>query len=128
MDRLLDYVRERRPAFESVDLRQIVSEAVALVTACRHARRKADHDSRRRLCRYASERIRVMLRQVVVNLLSNALDALDGPGPVQVDMGLKAHGTESGRVAAHDPRHGTRHRRGRPAQGVRSVLHDQGGR
>jgi two-component system, NtrC family, sensor kinase len=97
VDRLLDYVRERRPAFETVDLRQIVSEAAELVT---HG---AAREGKRITMAPAALLLRVradplMLRQVVVNILSNALDALDGPGPVQVDMVLKAHDSASRRV------------------------------
>jgi two-component system NtrC family sensor kinase len=92
VDRLLDYVRERKPAFESVDLRQIVSEAAGLVA------REATREGKRITIAPASRPFRVradrlMLRQVVVNVLSNALDALDGPAPVQVDMALKAKDT-----------------------------------
>lgn len=85
VDRLLDYVRERKPALEAVDLRQVVADAVALVTAV------AARQGKRITVAPADTPLRVradtvMLKQVVVNILGNALDALEGPGQVDVEM------------------------------------------
>jgi signal transduction histidine kinase len=97
VDRLLDYVRERQPSLESVDVRQTVDEAVALVAtaAARHGKRitVASPDTPLRV-----RADPVMLKQVVLNVLTNALDALDGPGHVDVDVHLQLGSTGAGRV------------------------------
>jgi signal transduction histidine kinase len=103
VDRLLDYVRERKPALESVNVQRIVSDAVALV---------ATEAARRGTCIEVTApdtplRVQgdpVMLTQVVVNILTNALDAIDGAG--RIDVGLRLEAAESGRsrvvVSAQD--------------------------
>jgi signal transduction histidine kinase len=40
----------------------------------------------------------VMLKQVVLNILANALDALEGPGRVEVEMHLEPEAAGPGRV------------------------------
>jgi two-component system NtrC family sensor kinase len=97
VDRLLDYVRERKPAFELVDLREIVAEAAGLVAPA------ATRQGKQITIAAAATPLRVradpvMLRQVVVNVLSNALDALDGPAPVEVDMAMKRQAAGAARV------------------------------
>jgi signal transduction histidine kinase len=85
VDRLLDYVRERKPSLETVDLRQIVAQAIDLVAP----RAAETHTPVRVASPDAPLRVQgdpVMLRQVVVNMLTNALDALEGPGEVFVDL------------------------------------------
>jgi signal transduction histidine kinase len=97
VDRLLDYVRERKPALESVDVHRIVSEAVALVAsgAARNGKRieVAAPDIPLRV-----QGDPVMLRQVVVNILTNALDAIEGVGLVDVGMRFERAETGRGRV------------------------------
>ena len=79
IDRLLDHVRERKPSLESVDMGRIVADALALVTAM-------DATVGSRIWVDSGEaplRVRadpVMLTQVVLNLLTNALDATRGGG------------------------------------------------
>jgi signal transduction histidine kinase len=105
--RLLDYVRERKPALESVDLRQVVADAVALVStsAARGKRRIVVAPAEAPLRARAD---RVMLTQVILNLLANALDALGDAGMVDVAMGLTTGGAGARRVAVtiRDTGHG----------------------
>lgn len=97
VDRLLGYVRERKPTLEPVDLAQLVADAVALVAAG-----AARQEKRISVVPAATPlRIRgdaVMLKQVVLNILSNALDALEGPGRVEVEMHLEPEAAGPGRV------------------------------
>jgi signal transduction histidine kinase len=97
VDRLLDYVRERKPTFESVDLRQLVAEAVALLTTA------AVRQEKRIVVAPADAPLRVradavMLKQVVLNILGNALDAVEGPGSVEVEMHREPQPPGPGRV------------------------------
>jgi signal transduction histidine kinase len=97
VDRLLDYVRERKPTLESIDVRQIVAEAVALVStsAVRSGKRitVAPVDTSLRVQADA-----VMLKQVVLNILGNALDALEGPGCIDIGARLEPDAAGPGRV------------------------------
>jgi signal transduction histidine kinase len=97
VDRLLDYVRERKPTFETVDVRQIVADAAALMasSAGREGKQISIEPSAVPLWVRADP---VMLRQVLVNVLTNALDALDAGGSVHVDMQLKTGHPGSRRV------------------------------
>jgi signal transduction histidine kinase len=94
VDRLLDYVRERKPALESVDVQRIVSDAVALV-ATEAARRGTRVEVAVPDTPLSVQGDPVMLTQVVVNILTNALDAIDGPG--RIDVGLRLEPAESSR-------------------------------
>ena len=81
--RLLDFARQREPSFGPVDLCQAVRDAVSFVE------RQASLDNRQILVESASERFEVlgdaqMLQQVFLNLLTNALDAVEGGGGVTV--------------------------------------------
>jgi signal transduction histidine kinase len=81
--RLLDFARQREPAFGAVDLEAVVAKAVSFV---------------QRQARLANQRIVVspfpkeslvhadaqMLQQVFLNLLTNALDAVEGGGEVRI--------------------------------------------
>jgi signal transduction histidine kinase len=98
VDRLLDYVRERKPSLESVDVHALVSQAVALVTAEAARAGKEIHvatpDAPLR-----AQGDPVMLRQVVLNILTNALDAIEGAGRIDVEMRLEEAGDDRARVA-----------------------------
>lgn len=95
--RLLDYVRDRKPLIESVDIRDVVADAVALVSG-------PASTSGKQITLSAAEvplRVRgdaVMLKQVVLNLLNNALDALDGGGDVSISARLEPDASGPGRV------------------------------
>ncbi|MBI2000629.1 MAG: GAF domain-containing protein, partial [candidate division NC10 bacterium] len=81
--RLLDFARQREPSFGLVDLQGVVANAVAFV---------------QRQARLANQQIVVdpvpegsvayadaqMLQQVFLNLLTNALDAIEGGGEVRI--------------------------------------------
>jgi signal transduction histidine kinase len=81
--RLLDFARQREPSFGRVDLSEVVTKAVSFV---------------QRQARLANQRIIVspfpegslvhadaqMLQQVFLNLLTNALDAIEGGGEVRI--------------------------------------------
>jgi signal transduction histidine kinase len=106
--RLLDFARQREPAFGPVDVGQVMREAVAFVE---------------RQARLANRQIRMepigdgaivrgdsqMLHQVLLNLLTNALDAVEGGGEITVtarrtgigrlvDPSMSQPGRESARV------------------------------
>src|SRR5438093_571607 len=97
VDRLLEYVREKSPTLESVDMRQILAEAVDLVAGGARARGQAIHvtagDTPLRV-----QADPVMLCQVLLNIVANALDALDGPGRVDVDLRRDEDGFPGNRV------------------------------
>ena len=81
--RLLDYARQREPTFGLVDVQGVVTQAVSFV---------------QRQARLANQRLVVipfpagslvhadalMLQQVFLNLLTNALDAVEGGGEVRI--------------------------------------------
>jgi signal transduction histidine kinase len=83
VDRLLDYIRERTPTFDAVDVRRVVADAVAIVTAAAGARgaQIAEVSDDAPVVVRADA---IMLRQVVLNLVNNALDAVDGAGQITV--------------------------------------------
>ena len=89
--RLLDFARMREPTFESVDLERVVANAVSFVERTAHL---------------ANQRILVapfpqgavvhadgqMLQQVFLNLLTNALDAIEGMGEVRIEARIRRAG------------------------------------
>ena len=91
VDRLLDHVRERTPTLDPVDVRSVVADAVALV-------RTSAGNQGAEITVLAGEApiiVRadaIMLRQVVLNLLNNAIDAMDGPGKIIVRTRPKRNG------------------------------------
>ncbi len=81
--RLLDFARQREPTFGVVDLEDIVTKAVSFV------QRQAHLANQRIVVTPFPEGSRVyadaqMLQQVFLNLLTNALDAIEGGGEVRV--------------------------------------------
>jgi two-component system, NtrC family, sensor kinase len=81
--RLLDFARQREPAFGPVDLMQVVQEAVAFVE------RQARLANRQIVVLPGGEGSVIqgdpqMLHQLFLNLLTNALDAIEGGGEVSV--------------------------------------------
>jgi signal transduction histidine kinase len=81
--RLLDFARQREPAFGPVDVGQVMREAVAFVErqarlANRPIRMEPAGDGA--VVRGDSQ----MLHQVLLNLLTNALDAVEGGGEITV--------------------------------------------
>jgi signal transduction histidine kinase len=81
--RLLDFARQREPAFGPVEVVRVVREAVAFVE------RQARLTNRQILVSPGGEGYMVqgdpqMLHQVFLNLLTNALDAVEGGGEVSV--------------------------------------------
>jgi signal transduction histidine kinase len=94
VDRLLDYVRERKPSLESVDVPALVSEAVALV-ASGAARAGTDIRSATPEAPLRVQGDPVMLRQVILNILTNALDAIENPG--HIEIGTRLEKGEAGR-------------------------------
>ncbi len=93
--RLLDFARQREPSFGLVDLQGVVTNAVAFV---------------QRQARLANQQIVVdplpegsvayadaqMLQQVFLNLLTNALDAIEGGGEVRIAAGHRRDPGERG--------------------------------
>jgi signal transduction histidine kinase len=89
--RLLDFARMREPTFEPVGLERVVANAVTFVERSAHL---------------ANQRIMVapfprgavvhadgqMLQQVFLNLLTNALDAIEGTGEVRIEARLRHAG------------------------------------
>jgi len=89
--RLLDFARQREPAFGVVDLEGVVTNAVSFV---------------QRQARLANQRIVLapfpegslvhadaqMLQQVFLNLLTNALDAIEGGGEVRISARKRREG------------------------------------
>jgi two-component system NtrC family sensor kinase len=83
--RLLDYARQREPTVDAVDLGRVVRDAVAFVE------RQARLANREIRVRTPDEPCEVlgdapMLQQVFLNLLTNALDAVEGGGEVEVTV------------------------------------------
>jgi signal transduction histidine kinase len=89
--RLLDFARQRPPTFSGVDLFRAVQDAVSFVE------RQASLVNRRIAVEPAPEPFEVlgdaqMLQQVFLNLLTNALDAVEGGGEVTVAIRRTATG------------------------------------
>ncbi len=81
--RLLDFARQREPSFEELDLASLVQDTVALV------RRQAAVTNKRVALDLAPDLPFVqadhqMLQQVILNLVTNALDAIQGEGEVRI--------------------------------------------
>ncbi len=81
--RLLDFARQREPSFESVNLGSLIRDTVALMT------RQAVVTNKRIALELPGDVLMVpadrqMLQQAILNLLTNALDAIEGEGEVRV--------------------------------------------
>ncbi|HET7853985.1 MAG TPA: ATP-binding protein [Candidatus Methylomirabilis sp.] len=81
--RLLDFARQREPSLEELDLASLVQDTVALV------RRQAAVTNKRVALDLAPDLPLVqadhqMLQQVILNLVTNALDAIQGEGEVRI--------------------------------------------
>ena len=97
VDRVLDHIRERKPAFDTVDVRRIVADAVGIVTAAaggRGAQISVMADEGPVVVRADA----IMLRQVVLNLVNNAVDALDGAGRIAVRTRTERNGIGAARA------------------------------
>jgi two-component system NtrC family sensor kinase len=80
---LLDFARQREPSFEELDLAALIRDTVALV------RRQAVVSNKEITLDLpphlpAVQADHQMLQQVVLNLVTNALDAIDGEGEVRI--------------------------------------------
>ncbi len=83
VDRLLDHMRERTISLDPVDIRSVVADAVAIVRDAagkRGAQIVVTCDATPIVVRADT----IMLRQVVLNLVNNALDAVNGSGRIDV--------------------------------------------
>lgn len=81
--RLLDFARQREPSFEVLDLSSLIRDTVALI------RRQAAVANKRIALDIAPglppvQADRQMLQQLMLNLVTNALDAIDGEGEVWI--------------------------------------------
>jgi signal transduction histidine kinase len=81
--RLLDFARQREPSFEEINLASLVQDTVALI------RRQAAVTNKRIVLDLAPGLPSVradhqMLQQVILNLVTNALDAIEGAGEVRI--------------------------------------------
>jgi signal transduction histidine kinase len=93
--RLLDFARQREPAFDIVDLTSVVAKAVSFVE------RQASLANQRILLQPFPERSLVrgdaqMLQQVFLNLLTNALDAVEGGGEIRIGTAHRGEGEGGG--------------------------------
>jgi signal transduction histidine kinase len=94
VDRLLDHIRERTPTLDTVDVRRVVGDAVALVkTSAENLGAEITMVSDEAPVFVRADAI--MLRQVVLNLVNNAVDALDGPGKIVVRTRAECNGMGS---------------------------------
>jgi signal transduction histidine kinase len=81
--RLLDFARQREPSFEEIDLASLARDTVAIFA------RQAAVANKRIVLDLAPDLPVVradqqMLQQVILNLLTNALDAIEGAGEVRI--------------------------------------------
>lgn len=111
--RLLDFARQRPPAFRDVDLYRAVQDAASFVE------RQASLADRRIVVEPVPDSFEVlgdaqMLQQVFLNLLTNALDAVEGGGEVRVRLA---------RVPAPPP---ARPPAPRPSGWVEAIVSDSG--
>src|SRR5713226_10287952 len=96
--RLLDFARQREPSFELLNLGGLISESVSFVE------RQAAVANKRIFVRPLPEPVQLradaqMLQQLLLNLLTNALDAVEGDGEVRIaaDLVKAGHGARGRR-------------------------------
>ncbi len=80
---LLDFARQREPIFEELDLASLVRDTAALVSrqaAVTNKRITLDLTPGLPIVQADQQ----MIQQVILNLLTNALDAIDGEGDIQI--------------------------------------------
>jgi len=85
--RLLDFARQREPSLELVDLGTLISKSVAFVD------RQAAVANQRIIVEPLRMSVRVradaqMLQQLLLNVLTNALDAMENGGEVRIAAGI----------------------------------------
>jgi signal transduction histidine kinase len=83
VDRLLDHMRERRASLAPVDVREVVADAVAIVQAAA-GKRGVQIAITSNETPVVVRGDAIMLRQVILNLVNNALDAVNGTGHIEV--------------------------------------------
>jgi len=92
--RLLDFARQREPSFTLVDLGRLIPESVSFVD------RQAAMANKRILMEPLPSPVQLkadaqMLQQLLLNLLTNALDAIEGAGEVRIAVTPMARGQGS---------------------------------
>lgn len=81
--RLLDFARQREPSFENLNLGSLIRETVALIRSqAVVTNKRIELNLPRNLPVVQADRH--MLQQVFLNLLTNALDAIEGEGEVRI--------------------------------------------
>ena len=89
--RLLDFARQREPSFALVDLGRLISESVSFVD------RQAAVANKRIVVEPVPSPVQLkadaqMLQQLLLNLLTNALDAIEGAGEIRIAVNTGARG------------------------------------
>ncbi len=81
--RLLDFARQREPSFENLNLGSLIRDTVALIRSqAVVTNKRIELNLPRNLPVVQADRH--MLQQVFLNLLTNALDAIEGEGEVRI--------------------------------------------
>ena len=91
--RLLDFARQREPAFAVVDLGRLLADTLAFVD------RQAAVSNRRIVVEPLPRPVQIeadaqMLQQLLLNLVTNALDAIEGGGEVRIAVQVQGRGQE----------------------------------
>jgi len=91
--RLLDFARQREPAFAVVDLGRLIAETLAFVD------RQAVVSNRRIVVEPLPRPVQIeadaqMLQQLLLNLVTNALDAIEEGGEVRIAVQVQGRGQE----------------------------------
>jgi two-component system NtrC family sensor kinase len=91
--RLLDFARQREPAFDVVDLGRLIAETLAFVD------QQAALSNQRIVVEPLPGPVQIeadaqMLQQLLLSLVSNALDAIEGGGEVRIAVQVQDKGQE----------------------------------